>query len=220
MTTHHTKGEFDHLKEELKRLKRAGAPWYFESELHRRLHGGHAHRQRLAAFPLNKAYVITFVALASLAAAGYMMMMHAGLFSPRPGIEAGNVAAAPSDTLRAPSPGPAVARSAETSGRTSGDAKTPALQRGEVSGVSADAPRLTIPAGTDSAGQSDVVQGRQAVTGGDSVRGGVLVPPVQARTDSVKSGTASIKDTIPSRHDSVTSRKDTLRPGSPGVPVK
>jgi hypothetical protein len=217
MTTQHTKGEFDHLKEELKRLKRAGAPWYFESELHRRLHGGHAHRQRLAAFPLNKAYVITFVALASLAAAGYMMMMHAGLFSPRPAIETGNVVAAPPDTLRAPSPGPAVARSAASSGKTLSDTKTSILPGSEVSGVPADAPRLTIPAVTDSAGRSDLVKGSQAVKGEDSAKGGALLPPVQSRTDSVKSGAPSQKDTITSRHDSVTSLKDTLRPG---VPVK
>ena len=82
MNTHHDKGEFDRLKDELRRLKRAGAPWYFESELHRRLHGtGHRHR-RLRAFPGSTAFVITLVAVGCLAGAAYLMMVQAGLFKP------------------------------------------------------------------------------------------------------------------------------------------
>ena len=217
MNAHHDKGEFDHLKAELRRLKRAGAPWYFESELHRRLHGEHAHRPRLSAFPLNKAYVLTFVALASLAAAGYMMMMHAGFFAPRQSDESSKVAAASPDSIHA---GPAIDQKSEPARRTMSEAKPPAPQRSAVSDASGKEPGLIVPARADSSDVKKVPNASQTVRGKDSVMGVVPVAPSLARRDSAKPGKGSVKDTLPSPRDSVSARKDTLKPVRPGTPVK
>ena len=98
MKTHNDRGEFDRLKDELRRLKRAGAPWYFESELHRRIHDPARRHGRLAPFPTSTAFVITFVAIACLAGAAYLMMVQSGLF--RPNLPA----PAATDTVGQPSP--------------------------------------------------------------------------------------------------------------------
>jgi len=47
MSTAHNGNDYERLKQELRRLKRRGAPWYFESALHQRLHGGGRRRPRL-----------------------------------------------------------------------------------------------------------------------------------------------------------------------------
>lgn len=220
MSTHHEKGEFDHLKEELRRLKRTGAPWYFESELHRRLHGMHTRRFRLAAFPLNKAYVITFVALASLAAAGYMMMVHAGLFAPRPGAEAGNVAAAPPDTLFQSSPRTPPARSTAPPRQTAAEATTPVPLQSRTGKAAADSPTDAIPVARDSAVQSEPLPGAQDMNERDSLQGAALARPKPSTTDSAKSAKAAIKGSTPARPDSVRGRGDTTKPAQQGVPGK
>jgi len=84
-TSIHQDDEYDRLKTELRRLKRAGAPWYFESELHQRLHGGHArqHRHRLRPFGMAPAFAIAVVAFCSLAVAAYVMLINSDLFLSR-----------------------------------------------------------------------------------------------------------------------------------------
>jgi hypothetical protein len=114
MRTHHDRGEFDRLKDELRRLKRTGAPWYFESELHRRLHATGRRRARLSAFPGSTAFAITLVAIGCLAAAGYLMMVQAGLFSPRVQETAPPAHSAVADSVASPPPAATVARPRET----------------------------------------------------------------------------------------------------------
>jgi hypothetical protein len=41
MTTSHEQNKYQALKDELRRMRRPSAPWYLESDLHRRLHSPH-----------------------------------------------------------------------------------------------------------------------------------------------------------------------------------
>lgn len=220
MDAHHDKGEFDHLKEELRRLKRAGAPWYFESELHRRLHDTHGHRPRLSAFPLPKAYVLTFVALASLAAAGYMMLMHAGFFAPRPAGDLARLAVAVPDTARGLSPGPALVQKTASPQRSQGEEKPPAAVRSTVSIARPEALEGAASPGGDSGSRGDASKAVHALAGSDSAGAVVPVAPVPGRTDSAKPAKITVKDSLSAIHDSVAARRDTVKPSHPDMPVR
>jgi hypothetical protein len=82
MTNPGSKSEFDRLKAELQRLKRAQAPWYFESSLHQRLHGGRRPRVRHAPFRFGSAITISFFSLAVIALAVYVVFLNSTLFHP------------------------------------------------------------------------------------------------------------------------------------------
>ncbi len=87
--------EYERLKEELHRMKRQGAPWYFESALHQRLHGGRRRRRRLRPISIGPVLVVAVVTLAVLGFALYAVLVHSNLF---PG---GTSRSLPADTLSA-----------------------------------------------------------------------------------------------------------------------
>jgi hypothetical protein len=72
----------ERLKEELRRLKRRGAPWYFESALHQRLHGGRRRRPRLRPISILPVLVVAFCTLCILALAVYVVLVHTNLMFP------------------------------------------------------------------------------------------------------------------------------------------
>ena len=72
----------ERLKEELRRLKRRRAPWYFESALHQRLHGGRRRRPRLRPISILPVLVVAFCTLCILALALYVVLVHTNLLLP------------------------------------------------------------------------------------------------------------------------------------------
>jgi hypothetical protein len=82
MSKAHDENDYERLKEELRRLKRRGAPWYFESALHQRLHGGRRRRPRLRPISVFPALVVVFCTLCILALALYVLLVHTNLFFP------------------------------------------------------------------------------------------------------------------------------------------
>jgi hypothetical protein len=101
MSKAHNGNDYERLKEELRRLKRRGAPWYFESALHQRLHGGRRRRPRLR--PISVFPVLT-VALLTLCISGlavYVALMHTNLVFPG-SHQGGSV---PADTITGVTPG-------------------------------------------------------------------------------------------------------------------
>ena len=95
MSKAHNGTDYERLKEELRRLKRRGAPWYFESALHQRLHGGRRRRPRLRPISIFPVLVVAFCTLCILALALYVLLVHTNLFFP--GSHPGRPA--PPDTL-------------------------------------------------------------------------------------------------------------------------
>lgn len=101
MSTSHNGNDYERLKEELRGLKRRGAPWYFESALHQRLHGGARRRPRrrpIAVFPVLAVAVVT---LCILGLSVYIVMIRTNMVFPARPVE-GPPAAADS-VLRAAS---------------------------------------------------------------------------------------------------------------------
>jgi hypothetical protein len=84
MSTSHNGNDYERLKEELRRLKRRGAPWYFESALHQRLHGGRRRRPRLRPISVFPVLIVAFLTLCILGIAVYMVLVHTNLLLPRP----------------------------------------------------------------------------------------------------------------------------------------
>ena len=72
----------ERLKEELRRLRRRSAPWYFESALHQRLHGGRRRRPRLRPISILPVLVVAFCTLCILALAVYVVLVHTNLVFP------------------------------------------------------------------------------------------------------------------------------------------
>ena len=95
MSTAHNGNDYERLKQELRRLKRRGAPWYFESALHQRLHGGGRRRPRLRPISTTPVLVVAFVTLCLLGLAVYAVMVRTNLFVPGPH----PAVTAPADTL-------------------------------------------------------------------------------------------------------------------------
>ena len=93
MTTSHNGNDDERLKEELRRLKRRGAPWYFESALHQRLHGSRKGRRRLRPIAFTPVLVVAFITLCILALAAYVVFVRTNLFP------SGGKAPVPADTL-------------------------------------------------------------------------------------------------------------------------
>lgn len=88
MGTSHDGNDYGRLKEELRRLKRRGAPWYFESELHQRLHGHPARRLRLRPISFSPVLALAFLTLCILGIALYAVFMNTNIRfggSPPPG---------------------------------------------------------------------------------------------------------------------------------------
>jgi hypothetical protein len=90
MKTSDGKNEFDRLKAELRRLKRTGAPWYFDSVLHQRLHGGRRRHMRHAPFRIGPLITISVATLAAIALAVYVLLLNSTLFSPSGGPHPGS----------------------------------------------------------------------------------------------------------------------------------
>jgi hypothetical protein len=82
MSKAHNGNEYERLKEELRRLKRRGAPWYFESALHQRLHGGRRRRRRLRPISIFPVLIVVFVTLCILGLAVYVVLVHTNLLPP------------------------------------------------------------------------------------------------------------------------------------------
>ncbi|HUI10580.1 MAG TPA: hypothetical protein VL221_09655 [Bacteroidota bacterium] len=76
MDTPHRGNDYERLKEELHRLKRRRAPWYFESALHQRLHGGKRRRAGLRPIGIGPVLVLAVIVLLLLALAAYFVMVH------------------------------------------------------------------------------------------------------------------------------------------------
>lgn len=125
MDTRKDQGDDDRLKSELRRLKRAGAPWYFESELHQRLHGGRPRRSRRRAFNSPSALALSLLVFGSVVIAAYVVVVHMNLLPQGSNkdetapVPAGLPEAAPALTLpKAEKPeSPVLARSKPASGR-------------------------------------------------------------------------------------------------------
>ena len=97
MGSSHNGNDYERLKEELRRLKRRGAPWYFESELHQRLHGRPKRRPRLRPISFSPVLALAFLTLCILGIALYAVFMHTNIrFGVTP-------PAAPADTSARPS---------------------------------------------------------------------------------------------------------------------
>ncbi|HEX7574646.1 MAG TPA: hypothetical protein VF514_16285 [Bacteroidota bacterium] len=82
MSKGHGGNDYERLKEELRGLKRRGAPWYFESALHQRLHGGRKRRPRLRPISIFPVLVVVFCTLCILALAVYVVLVHTNLLFP------------------------------------------------------------------------------------------------------------------------------------------
>lgn len=82
MSKAHDGNDYERLKVELRRLKRRGAPWYFESALHQRLHGGGRRRARLRPISIVPVLVVAFCTLCILALAVYVVLVHTNLLFP------------------------------------------------------------------------------------------------------------------------------------------
>jgi hypothetical protein len=78
------KNEHERLKLELRRLKRSNAPWYFESALHQRLHGGPPSRAGLGPYRIPVAVSLSLGVMALLAVGSYFLLVSTGLFSRNP----------------------------------------------------------------------------------------------------------------------------------------
>lgn len=111
MSKSHEGNDYERLKEELRRLKRRGAPWYFESALHQRLHGGRRRRPRLRPVSIIPVLVVAFCTLCILALALYVVLVHTNLLFPgsHPGTPASR------DTLSRVLPGDAAVPPRDTS---------------------------------------------------------------------------------------------------------
>jgi len=85
MDTTHGGNDYERLKEELRRLKRRSAPWYLESMLHQRLHGGKRLRRRGRLRPIGiwPVIVLAVLVLLILALAVYIVMVHTNIAVPR-----------------------------------------------------------------------------------------------------------------------------------------
>jgi len=79
MGTSHSGNDYERLKEELRRMKRRGAPWYFESALHQRLHGGSGRRPRLRPISIVPVLGIAVLTLSILGVAVYVVLLHTNL---------------------------------------------------------------------------------------------------------------------------------------------
>jgi hypothetical protein len=93
MSTSHNGNDYERLKDELRRLKRRGAPWYFESALHQRLHGGKRSRPRRRPISILPVLAVACVTLCILGLAVYAVFVHTNLFVP------GTHQAAPGDSV-------------------------------------------------------------------------------------------------------------------------
>ena|GEM_PF-5202355 len=88
-------------------MKRQGAPWYFESALHQRLHGGKRRRRRLGPISIGPVLVVAVVTLAVLGFALYTVLVRSNLFpggAPPPVLapDTLSVAGRPDSALTAP----------------------------------------------------------------------------------------------------------------------
>jgi hypothetical protein len=135
MTNPGGKGEYDRLKAELRRLKRAQAPWYFESSLHQRLHGGRRQRVRHAPFRFGLAITISFFSMAVVALAVYMVFLNSTLF--QPGVPRQNGGSALPDSASARQSGGARIQESSTT-----DAR-PAVRMDRSEETVKDLPQLT-----------------------------------------------------------------------------
>jgi len=84
MATSHNGNDYERLKEELRRMKRRGAPWYFESALHQRLHGGVRRRPRLRPISIVPVLAVAVLTLCILGVAVYVVLLHTNLLLPGP----------------------------------------------------------------------------------------------------------------------------------------
>ena len=73
------RNDFERLKDELRQMKRKSAPWYFESALHQRLHGGKRRRRRLRPIGIGPVLVVAVIVLLLLALAVYVVMVHTNI---------------------------------------------------------------------------------------------------------------------------------------------
>jgi hypothetical protein len=79
MGTSHNGNDYERLKEELRRLKRRGAPWYFESELHQRLHERPGRTPRLRPISFSPVLAVAFLTLCILGIALYAVFMNTNI---------------------------------------------------------------------------------------------------------------------------------------------
>ncbi|MEW6509351.1 MAG: hypothetical protein AB1428_00180 [Bacteroidota bacterium] len=183
MKTGREEGEYDRLKAELRRLKRAGAPWYFESELHRRLHGIDHRRARLRPFPIAPAFGFSLITLGVIGIGAYLAFLTIQSSQPSStdstGMSTPGVLPSDSSMLRtvAPPTAAAPASRASRAQRVESQAHAPAMSDSVRSTVE-PAPLVPQP------GAADEAESARDTTGG-SVDGG------RAPRDSVR----AVKDT-------------------------
>ena len=176
------KSEHDRLKQELRRLKRSNAPWYFESALHQRLHGGPPPRARLSPYRVPVAVSLSLGVTALLAVGSYFLLVHTDLFPRSPVV--GQTAVKGADTLQqrrevaVPNALPAAAR---------GPAGSPGTQA-----VVREAPaRVAPPPSVSPGGEETIRQAAADTLHRDTLR----VRPVQRGRDSTAKAPVSLPDT-------------------------
>ena len=151
MSTAHNGNDYERLKEELRRLKRRTAPWYFESALHQRLHGGAARRRRrLRPITTGPVLLVAIMTLLILGLATYVVMVRTNLIVPGvpPGAAVTPDSSGRADSIRAvPEKPPARAGAALRSAPPSSAARDTVRGRRNEATVDTSSRRDTVPRG-------------------------------------------------------------------------
>lgn len=205
------KSEHERLKQELRRLKRSNAPWYFESALHQRLHGGRPSRAGLSPYRIPAVVSLSLGVTVLLAVGSYFLLVNTDLFTRLPGNDQADPKSV--DTVRSgeeriPAVVPAVTL-------TPGGTPSPAVLRGTPVPIppepspSAGRGDMTVEVAADSV-RRDTMKVRPAggTPGGDSARRDTMkVRPA----GGIPGGDSTRRDTVKVRPGAGTPGRDSTR---------
>ena len=205
MTTSHNGNDYERLKEELRRLKRRGAPWYFESALHQRLHGGRKGRPRLRPISTTPVIVVAVITLCILALACYVFFVRTNLF---PSSSLTRPAVSP-DTLRRVGVSAPGAGTPRESHPRAGENPRPAPLTAPQFRRTADTAleRVPEPVRDDTVGRPVRTFERA-----DTAAGSVPPPAVHADTIARRSAVSAARRDTSSRAPDTTGHPSTVRP--------